>query len=407
MPLLPHVALLLLVSAGTLAPAAAQAQESTTAKATEAERVDLVDLARKVFKKPAAPPGDPERVRMALAPIFASKPTTGFRIGIGATFELALGDETARLSSLNTGLSFSTKKQLAFTFQPLLYGGSGRWTLDGENQITPSGVSDIAAGDLASRDADQVGYHSLRFFDTYARRIRPSLYVGLGLFYARQSDFSVPEGTESTSPFVTYSTAHGFDLESQVAAGPGVSLVFDTRDFPNDAGRGQVASVAYRTHISGFLGGDSTWQRLLIDLRTYHRLTDDGRHRLAFWSFTDLVTSGTAPYLSRPTTGGDIRGRSARGYAEGQVRGDRLTYLEAEYRGMLTKNGLVGWVLFANATTVGDPAAAIGLFDRIDPAAGAGLRLQIHKRSRTNLCFDGGVGRRGSYGIYIALAEVF
>ena len=373
----------------------------------EPERVDLVDIARKAFKKPPTPPGDRERVRMALAPIFASKPTTGFRIGVGATFEMALGDETARLSSLNTGVSFSTKKQLAFTFQPLLYGGSGRWLLDGENQITPSGVSDVAAGDLAPRDGDQVGYHSLRFFDTYARRIRPSLYVGLGLFYARQSDFSVPEGTESTSPFVAYSTAHGFDLESQVAAGPGVSLMFDTRDHPNDAGRGHLASVAYRTHFKGFLGGDSTWQRLLVDLRAYRRLTNDGRHRLAFWSFTDLVTSGAAPYLSRPTTGGDIRGRSARGYAEGQVRGDRLTYLEAEYRGMLTKNGLVGWVLFANSTTVADPAAGVALFDRFDPAAGAGLRLQVHKRSRTNLCLDAGVGRRGSYGVYLALAEVF
>jgi hypothetical protein len=82
-------------------------------------------------------------------------------------------------------------------------------------------------------------------------------------------------------------------------------------------------------------------------------------------------------------------------------------YAEAEYRGMITKNGLLGWVLFANATTVGDPATGVTLFDRIDPAAGAGLRFQVHKRSRANLCLDAGVGRRGSYGIYLALADVF
>lgn len=380
---------------------------ASAARAQEPERLDLVDLARKAFKKPPKPPDDPDRTRMALAPIFASKPTTGLRIGVGATFEIALGDETARLSTLNTGISFSTKKQLAFTIQPLLYGGTGRWMLDGENQITPNGVSDVAGGDLAPRDAGQVSYDSLRFFNTFGWRLHSRLYAGIGLFYARQSAFTVPAGTEETSPFLQYSAANGFGTDSQVAAGPGFTLLLDTRDFPNDAGRGYLASVAYRTHVKGFLGGDSTWQRLLVDLRAYRRLRASGRHRLAFWSFTDLVTSGAAPYLSRPTTGGDIRGRSARGYAEGQVRGDRLMYAEAEYRGMITKNGLLGWVLFANATTVGDPATGVTLFDRIDPAAGAGLRFQVHKRSRANLCLDAGVGRRGSYGIYLALADVF
>jgi outer membrane protein assembly factor BamA len=394
----------LMAAALALLPGLALAQAPPS---PPAERVDLVDLARKAFKRPPPPAGDPDRTRMALAPIFASKPTTGFRLGVGATFEIALGDETARLSSVNTGLSFSTKKQLAFTFQPMFYGGSGRWLLDGENQITPSGVSDVAGGDLAARDGDQVSYHSLRFFDTYARRLRRNLYAGLGLFYARQSDFSVPAGTEATSPFLTYSAAHGFDTDSQVAAGPGVSLIFDSRDHPNDASRGALVSLGYRMHVEGFLGGDSTWQRLIVDLRTYRPLTASGHHRLAVWSLIDLVTGGTAPYLSRPTTGGDLRGRSSRGYAEGQVRGDRLTALEVEYRGTITKNALLGWVLFANATTVSDESTGVGLFDRIDPAAGAGLRVLVHKRSRTHLCLDVGAGRRGSYGIYLALADVF
>jgi hypothetical protein len=31
----------------------------------------------------------------------------------------------------------------------------------------------------------------------------------------------------------------------------------------------------------------------------------------------------------------------------------------------------------------------------------------VNKHSRTNLCFDVGVGRQGSYGVYLAVQEAF
>lgn len=52
-----------------------------------------------------------------------------------------------------------------------------------------------------------------------------------------------------------------------------------------------------------FLGGTSDWQQVSYDLRTYVRLSREGRHRLAFWTFGDLVTGGVAPYLDLPATG--------------------------------------------------------------------------------------------------------
>ena len=62
--------------------------------------------------------------------------------------------------------------------------------------------------------------------------------------------------------------------------------------------------MTYRTFFNGFVGGDSTWQEMYVDLRTYRKLTDDGRRRLAFWVLGDLVTGGTAPYLDLPETCG-------------------------------------------------------------------------------------------------------
>ena len=52
-----------------------------------------------------------------------------------------------------------------------------------------------------------------------------------------------------------------------------------------------------------FLGGTSSWQQFSYDVRTYFRLSKDARHKLALWTFGDLVTGGEAPYLDLPSTG--------------------------------------------------------------------------------------------------------
>ena len=71
------------------------------------------------------------------------------------------------------------------------------------------------------------------------------------------------------------------------------------------------------------------------------------------------------------------------------------------------KNGLLGMVAFLNATTISNLAQEERLFDSVAIAGGAGLRLLINKRSKTNLCFDFGVGKNGSRGIYLAVQEAF
>ena len=89
-----------------------------------------------------------------------------------------------------------------------------------------------------------------------------------------------------------------------------------------------------------------------------------------------LVVDGVAPYLDLPGTGLDTYGRTARGYSEGQFRGERLAYGEVEYRAPLTRNGLLGMVAFLNTTTVTNFATDERLFDSFATGAGAGLRLR-------------------------------
>jgi outer membrane protein assembly factor BamA len=213
------------------------------------------------------------------------------------------------------------------------------------------------------------------------------------------------EAAWEASEFVDYSGANGFSTQHQRSAGVNASLRLDTRDNGINAERGWLGSATYRTFFQGFLGGDSTWQELAVDVRTYKTLNRSKRQTLAFWFQSDMVTGGRAPFLDLPTTGAD--GRSGRGYSEGRYRGERLVYGEAEYRGTLTANGLVGFVAFANTLTIGDTTGNSRLFDTFAPAGGLGARVLLNKRSKTNLCVDYGWGKNGSRGFYLSIQEAF
>jgi hypothetical protein len=70
-------------------------------------------------------------------------------------------------------------------------------------------------------------------------------------------------------------------------------------------------------------------------------------------------------------------------------------------------NGLLGMVAFLNATTVSSTDRGENLFESVAIGGGAGLRLLLNRRSRTNLCADLGFGKDGSRGFYLAVQEAF
>ena len=156
------------------------------------------------------------------------------------------------------------------------------------------------------------------------------------------------------------------------------------------AGAGSRSSL-YLMFFDGFLGGSSNWQQVSYDARSYRRLTRDGRHKLAFWTFGDLVTGGSARDLDLPSTGADTYNRSGRGYPQGRFRGEQMVYGEVEYRWMFMKSGLLGMVAFLNTQTLSDETDNQKLFDHSGPGGGAGLRVALNKRSKTNLCLDSSV----------------
>ena len=80
-----------------------------------------------------------------------------------------------------------------------------------------------------------------------------------------------------------------------------------------------------------------------------------------------------------------------------------MTYFETEYRYGISKNGLLGGVVFFNVENFSGNQKP---YNSLLPGYGAGLRVKLNKKSGTNLCLDYGFGN-GSSGFYVNLGEVF
>lgn len=396
---------------------AAQPGAPAPAPSPGTEPFDVKDLIRKLRHKELTPEQraaalDSTKRMYAFAPVIGYKPSSGVMIGVAGNIAFFRGDpKTTRISSTVASLTFSSLKQTSLSAKFALFGRDDRWALDSDNRAQWTSQDTFGLGTI-TEPADQINmkFNYFRLYNTAYYKVYGRLLAGVGFHYSAHTSVEPGKDAEtgwSESPYVTYSNTHGFPLDSQSSAGTSVNLRLDTRGNAINPARGWLGSVSYRPFFKGFLGGESTWQELDLDARTYRTLDAGRRHKLAFWFWGDLVTGGVAPYMDLPAIGMDKYGRSGRGYAEGRFRGERLIYGEVEYRWTITGNGFVGMVAFVNTTTLSNSQSGERLFDNFAPGAGAGLRLLLNKRSKTNLCFDVGVGKLGSHGLYLAVQEAF
>ena len=395
-----------------------QAIEASPAPPPQAvELFDVFDLLRKIrhkeqTKEQRAEANDPSRRMYAFAPVVGYKPSSGVLVGVAGNVAFFRGDPTTtHISSAVAALNVSTLEQVSATAKLGVFMRDDRWKIEGDNRFQWTSQDTFGLGtDTVEAAKVNMKFDYFRVYETAFRTLRPGVFAGAGFHYSDHTDVRPGKDAEAAwdaSPYVAYSEEHGFPLASQTSAGASVNFLVDTRDNAINADRGWFGSASYRAFFEGFLGGDSTWQQLNLDLRTYRALSRDTRHKLAFWLYADMVVGGTAPYMDLPATGMDTYGRSGRGYSEGRFRGERLLYGEIEYRGTLMRNGLLGMVAFLNTATFSNSQTGEQLFDAFAPAGGVGLRLLMNKRSRTNICVDFGWGKQGSSGLYLAVQEAF
>lgn len=405
------LAVLLLGSAAAFAedspagrPEPAVATADSTRKPAQRDVIDLLDewiFGRRV--EPRLEGATPTGLQWSLLPSLSYNPVYGFAFGASATGAGFTGSGLhSRPSFVSLSGSYSTTGQVQALARGETSTPSGDWLLQADFRFLDTDRSTWGLGSFGG-DQEEYPMH-FRLYRAYAtvyRRTAGSVYVGTGYHlddFRGIEDFRAAEG--EVTPFVTYS---GPGVTRTRATGLSVNLLADTRDNLGNPSAGYFLRGSFRTYVKE-LGSDRHWQEFWVSTRLYPHVPPGSDNVLAFWIY-GWLTFGPAPYLDLPAVGWDTYGRGGRGYLQGRIRSPNQIYLETEYRFGLTRDGLLGAVVFVNGTTSTNPETQT--FGRLDPGGGAGLRIKFNKDSRTNLAADRAWGRGDSGGWFLGLSEVF
>jgi outer membrane protein assembly factor BamA len=244
---------------------------------------------------------------------------------------------------------------------------------------------------------DSIDYSYFKFYQEVLHEIVPHLYGGIG--YNLDYHWNIKDYNTSTD-FIDYDQGQTRTVSSGLVA----NIKYDNRVNVNNPKSAFYGSVIYR-YNSTLLGSDENWQYVQVEMRKYFKLNQRGTNVLAFWSWNEFTFGGKPPYLDLPSTGWDTYNNTGRGYIQGRFRGNSMVYLESEFRFDITRNGLFGGVLFANAESVSTETGDD--FDIISPGYGFGIRIKLNRFSNTNLAVDYGFGTGGSRGFFFNIGEVF
>jgi hypothetical protein len=309
---------------------------------------------------------------------------------------------TDKMSEVLTSVTYSQYRQIIFPIQANIWTRNSAFNIivDWRYLEYPSTTFGLG-GHSDINNGYTINFNYIKLHQAILARIAPDLYGGIGLYYDHfwnVKQVNPPAG--ETTDFERYGLTPTVN-----AVGPAFRLLLDTRENQIRPLGGWYGNVVYRPNFT-WMGSDNDWQSLLVELRKYIPLSASHKSILALWSYNWLtIGGGKPPYLLLPSTGWDDFYNTGRGYIQGRYRGREMVYLESEYRFDVTRNGLLGAVVFANAQSFSREITKQLSF--IEPGAGVGVRIRLNKFSGANLCIDYGWGTEGSRGLFVNLGEVF
>ncbi len=308
----------------------------------------------------------------------------------------------AYLSTVQAAATYTQNAQSYYTLTPALWTRNNTWYLTGDYRYMEYPQATYGLGMYTNTDrVVSMDYNYLRVYQSVLRKVAPSFWLGAG--YRLDAHWDISSWTSKRE--VARISAYRYGVQgTSVSSGPVAHAHYDTRTNPINPQGGALVDAVYRISAPVF-GADRPWDALQLDARTYLPLDARKRHVLALWSYDVFTLGGEPPFLDLPSTGWDTYSATGRGFIQGRFRGRSMMYGEAEGRFTLTRNGLLGGVLFTNVTSVTEPSD--NRFVKWVPAAGFGLRVNLNKVSRTNLAVDYGFGADGSRGLFFNLGEVF
>ena len=385
-----------------------------------------------LFRKKDSEPKPPKNFTALVLPNIASNPSNGLLLGVGGSLGWWFGPkETTRVSFAGFTAAWTTKNQWIFFVKSNAYTSEDKFFLQGDWRFyiysqptyglgtnSPESVelepswNWMAASTSETEGAYPLKFNYVRIHEIASYKLKTNLYAGVGIHFDKYDNIkdellNLDTIPQSVTPHYAYSSYYGFDPEKFTLTGLSLNFVFDSRDNLINPYKGFFVNVNLKQNVT-FLGSEKSSTFLFFDLRGYKSLSKrNPRHLIGAWLWGNFMLAGRAPYLALQSLGDDQRARSGRGYIQGRYRGEQFLYGEVEYRFPISPcSGILGGVVFANATTASNNYTGVELFQYIQPGFGVGLRVMINTGSRMNLDLDYGVGDK-SKGFYFSGAETF
>jgi len=376
-------------------PARAQNRTDTTAQR------DLIDYMRKWLKlqKPRTQDDASRRIRFSIFPVSSKSQNRITFSAVNIGFYRG-HPSTTNLSTVYFYPYTNFSGRYSFNILSGIWTEKNRWNAEGDLKISSNSYDDYGLGSRSSSDSvNELNYNQYRIHIEVSRRVVNFFYAGLGYYLDRYDDISQTPADSYPTDFSTY--PYG-TASSHTASGLVLNLKRDSRKNSNNPQGGYYTSFSFRFYNPA-IGSTYSWNAFYADARKYFpvqtKLKSILAARVLYWQ-----ASGEVPYLELPATFNDRESRAGRGYPFSRFRGKAMAYAETEYRFPLSAHQLWGGVVFVNAQSMRDPES--GNFDRINPAAGFGLRMKFNKRSGINLTLDFAFGR-DSFAWYLNLGEFF
>ncbi len=341
------------------------------------------------------------RFQMSGAPILEYTTATGITGGLDGNLAFTVGTQTQTNTSNFLGaVKFTQKKQFLLPVQSVIWTEGNKYKFAGDWRYLDYPQDTYGLGGHTSLDDKYiVGYKYLRFYELVLRDIGRHFYIGAG--YQLDYHWNISE-SDLQPGRITDFQKYGFNASS-TSSGISCNLVYDSRKNSINPEAGSAYGNIQFLQNARAIGANSNWSSVMIDLRKY--ISMPYHTVLAFWMYGSFTVAGNPPYLDLPATASDTYGNTGRGYEQNRFSGKNMIDIETELRFVISRNGLVGGVVFANAESFSEPVN--NRFEVLSPAVGFGLRIKLNKFSATNVCFDYGIGTRGSHGFAGNLGEVF
>jgi hypothetical protein len=372
--------------------------------------IDIIDVYRHVIQhKPPRLADEEDSVQthdlhISILPVVGYTLQTGFAAALSANAVFhTTKDSNANVSAILSSITYTQYQQVILPLQTYIWTKNNKYNIvtDWRYMKYPQ-YSYGLGGYTTDSNKFKIDYSNIHLYQTIMRSITRGWYAGVGYdfdyYWNIQSDYR-----ERIDPLYL-NNFKDTTKNSIVASGFTLNLLYDSRKNPINAQQGSLMRIKYRPNFI-FLGSNTNWQSLSLDLRHYFKLSPSSDNVLAVWSYDWFTTGGRPPYVMLPSLGWDPNSNTGRGYIQGRYRGRNMLYLETEYRFGITRNGLIGGVIYANAASFSEPFT--NRFETIAPGWGTGLRLKLNKFSKTNVAIDYSFGLNGSRGFFVNLGEVF